>query len=101
MVIASPRRVLVLHVVDHALSEWCSLRIIGMSADAYRREQAQNRSCGFEETPRCAVHLGSHMPAAFPIDCSLTDFTRQPRQGLPRSTRSATNEIIRGIHIER
>lgn len=45
MVNAPARRELVRHMVSQGLSERRSLRIIGMSASAYRYEPAQDRNC--------------------------------------------------------
>ena len=49
MVSAPARRELVRHMVNHGLSERRSLRVIGMSASAYRYEPAQDRNCALKE----------------------------------------------------
>lgn len=45
MVSAPAGRELVRHMVSHGLSERRSLRVIGMSASAYRYEPVQGRNC--------------------------------------------------------
>ena len=49
MVSVSARRELVRHMVSQGLSERRSLRVIGMSASAYRYEPAQDRNCALKE----------------------------------------------------
>ena len=49
MVSAPARRELVRHMVSHGLSERRSLRVIGMSASAYRYEPAQDRNCALKD----------------------------------------------------
>ena len=49
MVSAPARRELVRHMINHGLSERRSLRVIGMSASAYRYEPAQDRNCALKE----------------------------------------------------
>ena len=49
MVSVSARRELVRHMVSHGLSERRSLRVIGMSASAYRYEPAQDRNCALKK----------------------------------------------------
>ncbi len=49
MVSASIRRELVRHMVSHGLSERRCLRVIGMSASAYRYVPAQDRNCALKE----------------------------------------------------
>lgn len=49
MVSAPARRELVRHMVSHGLSERRCLRVVGMSASAYRYEPAQDRNCALKE----------------------------------------------------
>ena len=49
VVSAPARRELVRQMVIHGLSERRSLRVIGMSARAYRYEPAQDRNCALKE----------------------------------------------------
>ena len=49
MVSAPARRELVRYMIDKGLSERRSLRIIDMSASAYRYEPAQDRNCVLKE----------------------------------------------------
>jgi hypothetical protein len=49
VVSAPARRELVRHMVSHGLSERRCLRVVGMSASAYRYEPAQDRNCALKE----------------------------------------------------
>lgn len=49
MVSAPARRELVRHMISHGLSERRSLRIMGISASAYRYEPAQNRNFALKD----------------------------------------------------
>jgi transposase InsO family protein len=46
---APARRELVRHMTSHGLNERRSLRVVGMSASAYRYEPAQDRNCALKE----------------------------------------------------